>query len=210
MDFTSLIADKSNSGSLKAWVNDGAIPSSEIVVDAESFVFEELRCWEMLTTTVALAFTINSNVIALPADFIAPLTFWITGDAKLELVNRDVRSVVQNIAYDSGAITVEQPQSFYWDATNFVFDKRADQAYTTYLVYYARPAALSSGNPTNFLTAKFSRMFRRALVGMAYEWKKDDARATADLQKAMLGVASINAQSQLAMQGMRMGSPLRR
>lgn len=210
MDFTSLIADKSNSGSLKAWVNDAAIPSSEIIVDAESFVFEELRCWEMLTTTTALVFVSGSNLIALPSDFIAPLTFWITGDNKSELTNRDVRSVVQSIAYDNGAIISEKPQSFYWDKTNFVFEKKADQAYPTYLVYYARPAALSVSNPTNFLTTKYSRMFRKALIGMCYEWKKDDARATGDLQKAVTGIMSINAQSQLAMQGMRMGSPLRR
>jgi len=200
MDYTTLIAAKSVSGSLANWVNNGAIPASEIVVDAESWIYERLRTWEMLATLTTLTFTIGQNTVALPDGFIAPRAFWITGADKQPLVMKTPDTLIEKTAFDStGAIMTEKPQFYYWDGSNFVFNTLADDDYATWLVYFKRPAALSASNTTNFVTSKFSRMFRLALRGIAFEWLKDMSNAEAALALAADHIERINMESGMAM-----------
>lgn len=200
MDYTTIIAGKSTAGSLAAWVNSGAIPSSEIVVDAESWIYERLRVWEMLETETSLSFTVGQNTMALPSDFIAPRTFWITGTDKQPLVMKTPDELIEKTAFDStGAIMTEKPRFYYWDGDNFVFNTLADDDYPTWLVYWKRPAALSASNTTNFVTSKYSRMFRLALRGIAFEWLKDMSNAEAALALAAEHIERINMESGMAM-----------
>lgn len=201
MDYTTLIAGKSTTGSLASWVNSNAIPSADIIGDAESWVYERLRVPQMVKTDTSLVFTVGQNAIALPSDFIAPAAFWITGEDKQPLEQKIAADLIAKVSYDSsGAIMQEKPRYFYFDADNFVFDTKADAAYATWLVYWKFPAALGPSNTTNFLTQRYSRMFRLALRGIAFEWLKDGSQqAAAALELAAEHIERINMEAGMAM-----------
>lgn len=206
MDYATLIAPKSTPGSVAQWANSNAIPSSEIVVDAESWVYERLRVTEMLETITTLTFTTGSNAIARPANFCGLRTMWITGDAKQKLTLTTPDKVLERTGYENGQIVQAKPSVFYVDKENFIFNTRSDAAYATWLVQFGRQAALSGGNLTNFLTVKYSRMFRLVLRGIAFEWMKDGSQLARDeLAKASDHIERINMESMMELQNLSAG-----
>ena len=68
-------------------------------------------------------------------------------------------------------------------------------------MYYDTPAALGSGNETNFLTIRYPILLRSACMMRAYEHMKQTALATGYMQKAMADINEANVTSDMARRG---------
>jgi hypothetical protein len=207
MSYTQLVSNKATPGSLANWANDDALPNDEILVDTQQHIYSRLRTWDMLVTDLSMAFTVGSNTLPLPADFINPLAFFIAGNDKAVLIEGTPGEVIHlRRSYNAdNTIQSSKPRFYYWDKTNFNFEFVADKAYPTALVYFQRPTLLGTGNQTNFITVKYPRLMRLMSRAVAFEFKKaGDPLALAELQKAEALIEELNAQSQMAIANLKM------
>lgn len=135
----------------------------------------------MLTAPLANAFTIGNDFIPLPADFLEPKLFVITGTNFQTLTLKTPDEIVYAWAYDGNGNRIQQqPLIYYFDQANFRFDSPADQAYPTSLIYFQQPAMLGASNTTNFLTTNCQMLLRRSVMRAACEWSKEVASGQYD------------------------------
>ena len=176
MDWTTLTAAKGTAGALADWVSSSQIQNSAatIIQEAESEIYRRLRHWQMISAPTTGTMTAGNDYVALPAQFLEPITFWITGVNQMEIIQKPIQEVLAAWSYDgSGNRIQQQPCIYYFDSAAFRFDSQADQAYPYAVTYYAQPLPLSSSNTTNWVTNTYPRMFRAALMMQACEWIKD-------------------------------------
>src|SRR3990167_7987443 len=77
MNYTTLTAAKTTSGSLANWVNRGDLATSAILTEAEAWIYQRLRVREM-TTDEAFTFAISTSSTALSSltgTFLDPIQF---------------------------------------------------------------------------------------------------------------------------------------
>jgi hypothetical protein len=202
MDYTSLVADKSTSGSIKNWVNNSRVPADVILVEAEAWIYRRLRVREMLTRWTG-TMTVGQESLTLPADYLQARTLWITGVERAQLKRALVEEVEARRAYDqNGALIRGKPHRFYADASTLQFEVAPDQAYPFRSVYYRQLPALGPSNTTNVLTAKFPTLLRFACMAMANSFMKDDGEKTYWEAKAAAELGEIKVESDLEMQNL--------
>lgn len=173
MDYTTLIASKTTAGSLKNWVNRDTIDAATILTEAQALIWMTLRHWKMKTEATG-TLTIAAASLTLPTDILDIRDLRFTGIYASLLKKGDERSVQARYSYDSAGVRVrQQPAWYYMSGTVAAFDSVADIAYPYLLSYYARPAALSSTNTTNFLTTDAPRLLRTACMTIAAEFEKE-------------------------------------
>lgn len=198
MDYSTLVAGKSVSGSIRNWLNNDLLPADDVLDDAESWLYRRLRVRQMLlaaTGTLAAA----ASTITLPSDFIWPNQLVFTGQNHAVLKYEVLPNLVGRFIYDStDALVTAKPSHFAIDATNIVLNSKADKAYTYRFDYFAQPAALSSANETNFLTSRGTRLLRLTCVAFANEWLKDENERQYWLALAMAEVEQWNRESEMA------------
>lgn len=184
MDWTTLTGASGTAGSLASYCNSDRITAAvatDLIKQAESAIYRRLRHWQMLTELTSSVFVIGNDYIALPADFLSIKSFYTTGTNFKKLELRTEEEVKANYSYDSTGTRVNQQASiFYFNQTNFKFDSPADVAYTTDIVYYQQPTALSAGNTTNFLTTTYPRLLLSACMAAACEFLKDVGQGNYD------------------------------
>jgi len=180
VDWNSLTGNKNQPGSIARWMNNSTISSGaggdadSILQEAQDWIYQRLRHWQMLTAPVTGVFTIGSDAIPLPADFIEPKLYLITGINASFLRLKTPDDVIKAWAFDGNGNRIQQqPRIFYWDRGNFRFDSPADQAYPTALIYFQQPAMLGASNLSNFLTTDCQMLLRRAVMRGATEWTKE-------------------------------------
>src|SRR4051812_246682 len=101
MDFTSLTADKSTSGSIRRWVNHADVDADAVLEDAQALIFQTLRVREMRTVFTDLALVIGDSSKALPAGFLDPIRLVDkTNNIKLRLRTEEWMEDFRE--YDSG------------------------------------------------------------------------------------------------------------
>lgn len=162
-------------GSIVSWLNHNALSTvgTQIVQEAESWIYRRLRHWQMLTSTSG-TLTASSTTIAIPSDFLEDKRFRVTGTAATNITRKTIQEVVEAFQYDgSGNRVAQQPQIMFNDKDNFQFDSPCDQAYPFTLWYYQQPTALSTSNTTNFITNTYPRLMRTTSCLMAAEFMKD-------------------------------------
>lgn len=175
MDYNQLTASSTTAGSIANWLNNNAISTvgTQIVQEAESWIYRRLRHWQMLTSTSG-TLTASSTTVAIPADFLEDKKFRITGTAATDIMRKTIQEVVGAMQYDgSGNRVAQQPQIMFNDKSNFQFDSPTDQAYPFTFWYYQQPLALSATNTSNFLTTTYPRLMRAASCAAAAEYMKD-------------------------------------
>lgn len=203
MTFTSLTAAKTEAGSIARWVNKSNLPAEEIVADAENWLGEFLRVRGMMTrTTITLAEDANTIDLAdaLPS-FLDPVAVKVQGSNFLIFVPEDEIDEWRDEG-DDGTLQSDEPGRFSIIGDTMLFDTTADQDYTLIVIHFARPTALSSENGTNLYTTRFRALMKYACMGFAYEWLKDEKRASERFQAAMNHMNRINETDDLVRRGM--------
>lgn len=176
MSYTTLTGLKTVEGSIRNWVNDGTVPASVVLTEAEQFIYTRLRVREMRQLTEG---TIADGDTSLTLATVAPrylemITFNRAGDSKGIIRYFDEEQFEQRFVTDNLGNEYEGvPTECTVDGTTIRFNTEADQAYLYRLWYYARPEPLSVSNETNFLIEKHPKLIRHACLAHAYDFKKD-------------------------------------
>jgi hypothetical protein len=170
MDYTTLVATKDTVGSLKYWVNHEFVPADEILKDAQAEIYSRLRTREMRVST-PLSITIGMSEIALPADFLDPLSLKDQYKSDIRLLSPDALED-QRVLDASGNLIQSLISDYAIFDEKFKFDTASSLATTFSLIYYARPVDLSGSNTTNFLTKRYTHLLRACLLKHAYAFRK--------------------------------------
>lgn len=173
MDFNSLTG--TGGGSISAWLNHASLSTvgTQIVEEAESWIYPRLRHWKMLTSTSG-TLTASATTVTVPSDFLEDKKFRITGTAATTITRKTIQEVVESFQYDgTGGRVAQQPTIMFNDQNNFQFDSPCDQAYPFTMWYYQKLAPLSATNTSNFLMTSYPRMMRAVTCMSASEYMKD-------------------------------------
>lgn len=204
INWTTLTAAKSTSGSIANWVNRSDLPTTNILIEAEAWIYQYLRVREMVTDeAVTIAEDASSKALStLSGTFLDPVHFipyeWGT---ELLYVNEANFKPGRTSA---GALYEGTPS--YWTIINATMhvDVLCNAAFSGRMMYYAQPAALSVSNETNFLTVRYPRLLRQACLIMAYEHMKDDQRAQQYTVMAMGSIEEANRTNEMFRRGQQM------
>ncbi len=188
MTWASLTGATSVPGSIARWVNKSTLTSGPdgdadlILQEALGSIFGKLRHWQMLTPPTNGVMVVGADQITIPADLVEPDFFMLTGaEYQMVLTQKTPNEVYAQWGYDSTGARVRQtPMIYSFNQTYFQFDSQPDLAYTYMYTYYQIPEALGEDNQTNFLTAKYPRMIRTAVMMAAAEWTKENNQGQYD------------------------------
>ncbi len=202
-----LVSPKTTKGSIAWWVNHSEIDADQILTEAQALIYERLRAREMQILTTLDSIVADDISVALPDGFLDPIELRFDGySQELEYVHENLlgRTYNQDGTIDGGTPT---KWSIFDEAIQF--DVPVDSTvlpWTGRLLYYGTPTALSSDNPTNFLTSRFPTLLRRACIYFGYE-----ARNRADMMGAELKlVEDAIEKANIAADHSRRGQTLRR
>jgi hypothetical protein len=199
--YTSLIAAKSTTGSIKSWVNYDSIPSTDILTEAQAWIYETLRTREMMVSA-NLDLDDGASVEALPDDFLDPIALTLDGDAEpLPYVHEMLFNRTRD---EDGALPEGRPSRWTIINEQITFDAQLDEAITARFWYYEIPTALSAANETNFLTSRFPTLLRRACMAFAYEFLKRPDEFQTEMVLAAQAVASANMSADRSRRGQMM------
>lgn len=184
MDYNMLVGGSGDVGSIARWLNYSPVSGDapEIVVEAESWIYRRLRHWRMFGIPATGTLTIGQDYLTNPADMLEPSMLITTGQYYNEIIQKPYQEVVFNYAYTGNGNTrvQQQPVMYYISETAMFFDSPPDRAYGYSLLYFKQPAALSTGNPTNFVTQYYPRLLRCACMAAGCEFAKDGGQGNFD------------------------------
>lgn len=188
MTWTSLTGASTVPGSIARWLNKSTLTSGPdgdadlILQEATGSIFGKLRHWQMLTPPIAGTMVVGADTVAVPADMVEPDFFMLTGgNYQKVLPLKTPNEVYSAWGYDSSNARVQQtPMIYTFNQTYFQFDAPPDLAYTYVYTYYQILAPLAEDNPTNFLTAKYPRLIRTAVMMAGAEWTKENNQGQYD------------------------------
>lgn len=173
MDYTTLVAAKTTEGSIKDWANYSRIPSTQILTEAEAFIYARIRSSEMLVIDTAVSIAQDATYIAKPAGWQSSLIFSIPQYMpRVRFI--DPGRFYAKLALDTtGAYPSGTPTYYSMFNGRFNFNTKADQAYTAHHIYYKSLDALSGSNEQNFLTDDHPTLLRRTCLMLCAEYRKD-------------------------------------
>lgn len=201
MNFTSLTADKTTSGSIRRWVNHADVDSDAVLEDAQALIFQTLRVREMRSEFTPLTMVAGDSSKALPDGFLDPIALYdLTNSIKFSL--RTEEWLGDKRPYDSGTLASGTPRNYAIFSEALQFDLSYDAAATLKLIGFKAPVVLSSGNPTNFLTTRYPHLLRAACLARAYSYRNSDERAASELQNLAAFIAKTNIESDLTYRGL--------
>lgn len=198
INYTTLVAAKTTEGSIKRWVNRKDIPVTNILLEAEAWIYQHLRVREMMAE-VTMAFSIGDTSEALPDGsgsdplFLDPINFTpYENSTGLPYVHENALRRTR----DEDGNVLEASEAALWTikGTNMEIDVKLDAAWSGILEYYGQPAALAATtNETNFVTVRYPTMLRRACMAFAYEHMKDWSAMRDELALAQAAINEANA-----------------
>lgn len=172
MDYDTLVAAKTTTGSIKYWINYDRIDSAGVLGEAEQWIYHRLRIHDMLAVK-DVTISSGATTAALPTGYLSPKHFGIPGYTP-KVTYWEPDRFRSSLGYDD---TPQLPSAMptVWSDFGGVmnFNSRADQEYTGKLLCYTKPTALSSSNTTNFLTDDYPTLLRRACLMFAAEARKE-------------------------------------
>lgn len=174
INWTTLTGSKDTEGSIKNWVARGDIPVTNILLEAEAWLYSRLRVREMVTIA-EFTFDAGSHSEALPSDLLDPIEFRPHGS--LDPLPYVHEATIEIQRQDDGTLIEGTPT--YWTivGTTAYVNFQCEEDYAGRLMYYKQPAALASGNETNFLTTRYPTLLRVACMAFAFGHMKTwDAR----------------------------------
>ena len=194
MTYSALIGAKSNPRSLRYWINYSEIPAEDLVEDAQNFIFQSLRAFEMKRSAV-LSLTAPSTYILLPDRFIAPI-FLRGPNGRITNTNED--ALMRRRIYQSNTPGIPLHYTIFNQALQF--DRMVSVDTTLSFIMVQRPLPLgptAEGTiiETNWLTERYSHILRAALLAHAYEFRTQKDRSEAYFAKtvSLIGRANVEA-----------------
>jgi hypothetical protein len=207
MTWDALTGPKTQSGSIRRWINYDHIDPEEIIAEAEDWMSMFLRVRDMqvrisMNTLRVLqgasALLLNPGLVAvgLP-EFLDPLTFYLPGHGYLRYVAQDEIDQMRwpEVIIPQPGEPVTFPPEWSWAIgcpTRYTiigdimaFDCVVDADYWLLGNYFGRPPALSVTNQTNVYTNKLRKIFKEVLLGCAYQMQKDNQQQAYHIQQAL-------------------------
>lgn len=200
INYTTLTAAKTTSGSIANWVNRSDAPVTNILTEAQAWIYERLRVREMLSSGT-LAFSSDSASASLPSDFLDPVQVKVYNQTA-ELPYVDPAALAQDLD-SGGSVRAGTPARYTILGTNAILDVKVSSSTSMALLYYATPTALGTSNETNFLTTRYPTALRLACLAFAYQHLKDSERATANFALAEAAIKAANDSAENARRGQR-------
>lgn len=201
MDYTSLVADETTSGSIKRAINWSRVDSEGILDEAQKWIYAKLRVREMLARD-DVDIGEGETAADLPTGYLDPVIMSIPGVIK-RVRNTDHDRFQRGLAWDSDGLLPEAvPTRFCVFDDVFNFNSRADDDYTGKILYFKRPTDLSADNPTNFLTIRYPTLLRRACLMFAAEERKDRAMMKESEDRALELIDEVKRESDFQFRGM--------
>lgn len=176
--WTTLTGPLSAAGSVQRWVLNDSVDPEEIIAEAEDWLKDRLRVrFMMVRAPVTLAQGASAiDLSTEAADWLDPIEVWANGYG--EIRNIPDFDLNKRRAVDTdGTLNIGTPTYYTVIGSTMYFDAAADQSYSLVLSYYGQVPALSSTNLTNLFTERYRSLFKKAVMGHAYIFLKDEDRA---------------------------------
>ena len=148
--------------SIANWLNRSDLTteiSEDFIVLTEADLNSKLRVRKMITST---SITIDSETESLPTDFLQVRDFFITSGGTKYALKYITPAQMDQIR---GSSTTGMPSAYTILGDNFRFAPIPDSAHTGTLNYYAKFAALSDTNTSNYILASHPAIY---LYGSLY------------------------------------------
>ena len=176
---------------LKAAVADYAHRSDLTTPIVDCITLAEARLYDMLVlkdmeSDESLTLTVGVNYVALPSNFISPITLWLVVDSqrvKLQMV------LPQELPYDTDN---NQPRVWAIDGANVRFDCPANSGYTAYL-RCLKKSNLSGSVATNYLLTRRPDIYLAASLVEVARYTGNDKLFQMWEPKLLSAVASLKA-----------------
>jgi hypothetical protein len=206
-NFTTLTGVKTTEGAIRNWVNRSDIPVTDILEEAQAWIYQRLRVREMVyEEAVTFAVAASSKAISTLTGitggtaFLDPVQFlpwgWATPmDYMHEQSHRPDRNMTTGELY-SGS-----PTRWTLLGEEMQLDVKCIEAFGGQLMYYRQPAPLGASNQTNFLSIRYPMLLRCACMMRAYEHMKAPSMATGYMQQAELQLAEAMRTSDMSRRG---------
>jgi hypothetical protein len=196
-DYDTLVASKQTPGSIKYWVNHEMVDPDLILTEAQAYIYERVRTWEM-RTTASVSIPFNSSTIPLPAHFleVIKMRFNELADDDLEYVHEHLLRRERDA---TGQLYTAPPR--FWAITDrqIQFENRMDRSYTGEIIYYRRPDDLGQGvAATNWLTIRFPTLVRRACLMFGYEQRRRMEDFNAEVALVEMAIDRVNVTEDMA------------
>ena len=172
VNYTTLIADKTVSGSIKNRINYDRVDSVGILAEAEQMIYAWIRTHQM-EIEAEFSIVIGDSTAPLPTRFLDPIRLEnITNGYPIDKISTDKMQAIR--VYSDAVLQTSSP--VYWSLFNNLiqFDSKSSKAETFRIMYFQKPEALSLTNETNFLTDDFPHILRACTQMMAYDERHDD------------------------------------
>ena len=122
-------------------------------------------------------FSINAEMVNVPADFLGPLTFSIDGQAQ-QITYLSPESFAAEKAHHGTNAVSGVPQFYAIIGSAFQFCPAPDTAYTGTLTYWTKLASLSDSNTSNWILANHPDVYLYGALAQSAPYLMDDARLT--------------------------------
>jgi hypothetical protein len=160
---------------------------------AEADINRKLRHWNMEKRSVA---EINSQYSAVPSDWIETIRFRLTDGTTYAL---DFMSQAEIIDYRAGIANVSGRPAYYAvSGGQFEFAPTPGDTYNAELLYYAKIAALSDSNTSNWLLLDAPDIYLYGALVHSAPYLAEDARAAVWAGLYQSALDGLNATSDAA------------
>lgn len=205
MDYTQLVADKTTANSIKAWLNWDKAPSTDILTEAEAYIYSQLRVREMKHLATG-QIDDGDQTYSMPSDFIASISFRRIGASAGKINILDSEHLESRNAIDAdGNFIREVPTDcqIIGDPPIAYLNCEPNDNFPVRLVYWRRLPALSGSNLTNFLTVRYPKLLRLACIMEGYNFKKEYDLAAKEEQRVEGMIYKANSEYDLGEQANR-------
>lgn len=190
--YSTLVAGRGTSGSLKSWIVNDNIPSDVILTEAQAWIWERLRVMGNMTSTTGTLGSATAT-IALSSRFRRPISFRFTGTNAADPTQKLLDFLHRHRTYQSdGSLAEGQPQVFAISDNVMLFEVAANKAYPWEFHYFQALPVLSTDTETNVLTERYPTLLRHACLIFANEWRKNEKEKAYYLQLAEKGIFDAN------------------
>jgi hypothetical protein len=203
MDYDTLVGEKTVVGSIKYQINYDRIDSAGILTEAQAWIYSKLRVRQM-QTSASVTIAQGASTASFPTGYLDPLHFGIPGFIS-RIRRKDVEWFRTNLGFDETATLPEGLPTYWTDYNDLIqLNTVADQAYTASMVFFKTPDALSSSNPTNWLTTKYPTLVRRVCTMIAAEARKEFDTFDRDEARALQMIEEIKVESDNSLRGIEL------
>lgn len=189
INHTTLTAVKTTLGSIANWTNRTDLPTTNILLEAESQIYKKLRVREM-QARATMTFSAATQTASLPTGFLDPISFRpYEYSTPLPFVDEDGLNEYRD---SDGVLGTGTPSRWTIVGETAYVDVLPTTAMSGTILYYKTPTALSASNETNFMTTRYPSLLRHACLFIAHQHMKDMDAATASFQLMEAEIAAAN------------------